>query len=83
MKVITGEGAFKHNWVVPDIVAVGKGNTLTRAEPVKVWVQFATPSIDTLTKSYVVSVVRIEVTSAAEPAASKVMVRPTPVLLIR
>ena len=52
MKVILGEELFLHTVVVPEIVAVGNGFTVTVALPVCVWLQAVDELSETLTKLY-------------------------------
>ena len=50
MKVILGEELFLHTVVVPEIVAVGNGFTVTVALPVCVWLQAVDELSETLIK---------------------------------
>ena len=52
MSVIFGDGLFLQTVVVPEIVAVGKGFTVTVTLPVCVWLQAVDEPSETLTKLY-------------------------------
>ena len=53
MKVIFGEAALRQTVVVPAMVAVGNGSTVTTAEPVCAWLQVVLLPSCTLTSVYV------------------------------
>ena len=49
---MVGDGLFLHTVVVPEIVAVGKGFTVTIALPVCIWIHATEELSDTLIKLY-------------------------------
>ena len=68
--------------VVPEMVAVGNGRTVTVALPVWFCEQDGVPEEATLTKSYVVLAVKAPVFCVAVPAAFKTIVWLPPPLTV-